>query len=330
MKRMKKGIAWLLSMGILTGAISMSVQAETRQISTVIEADGTIHTICTYDIGLTENSYYSVNRDDVYRRYDDLDSYVLNITCTDAAAFEEEFSELYNLYQREDGSYFVYEKEYDVPDIHIFMSGMTYDEVDAMRPAFQKSENVQTISIQRGYQYVEAYRFEATEAYWVCSETELSAEDFDWAVEMGYTIQKIETSDLLENTYTVTTINPADVGYWEGIYNFMLHCMDMPTVYAVDDCMIEQAIMRPIFYETVAVYNNAAESAGGDVNADGKVDITDAALILQHYAQHAASSIYAAAETDAMDVNGDGNIDIADATKVLEIYAQSAAGVTAS
>ncbi len=66
-----------------------------------------------------------------------------------------------------------------------------------------------------------------------------------------------------------------------------------------------------------------------DVNADGKTDITDATLILQHYAQSAAS-ISTASEIDTMDVNGDGNIDIADATKVLEIYAQRAVGLIVS
>ncbi|MBQ8688628.1 MAG: dockerin type I repeat-containing protein [Ruminococcus sp.] len=71
------------------------------------------------------------------------------------------------------------------------------------------------------------------------------------------------------------------------------------------------------------------ENVPGDVNADGTTDITDAVLILQHYAESAASGAAAASETN-MDVNRDGSITIDDATEVLGIYAQNAAGVTES
>ena len=67
----------------------------------------------------------------------------------------------------------------------------------------------------------------------------------------------------------------------------------------------------------------------GDVNADGTTDITDAVLILQHYAESAASGVSTASETN-MDVNGDGSIDLDDASAVLQIYAENAAGVDAS
>ena len=66
--------------------------------------------------------------------------------------------------------------------------------------------------------------------------------------------------------------------------------------------------------------------AFGDINADGTTDITDAVLILQHYAEIAASGASAAAETN-MDVNGDGSVDLDDAAAVLQIYAENAAGV---
>ena len=66
-----------------------------------------------------------------------------------------------------------------------------------------------------------------------------------------------------------------------------------------------------------------------DIDSSGTVDITDAVMILQHYAESAVSGAAAASETN-MDVNRDGSITIDDATEVLGIYAQNAAGVTES
>lgn len=66
-----------------------------------------------------------------------------------------------------------------------------------------------------------------------------------------------------------------------------------------------------------------------DINADGTTDITDAVLILQHYAEGAASGVAAEFETN-MDINGDSSVDLDDATEVLQIYAENAAGVSAS
>ena len=326
MKKMKKGIAGLLCAGMLMGVIPMHVQAETRQISTVIEADGTIHTSGNYSDGESISTYYTVDRSGLYRRFDYTNTYILNVTCTDADAFEAEFSEQYGLYQLEENQYAVALTGLN-QNLYMIGSGLTYGEAEAMVPSFLESSNVETVSIQYGYRIHENWMYETSDTVYVYSDSELNTESFDWATKMGYTLLELEDTG---NCYEVKMSAPSDVEHWEGIYTFMLHCMDMPTVYAVNDFMIEKALYVGLQYETVATYNNAAESAGGDVNADGKVDITDAALILQHYAQHAASSIYAAAETDAMDVNGDGSIDIADATKVLEIYAQSAAGVTAS
>lgn len=71
----------------------------------------------------------------------------------------------------------------------------------------------------------------------------------------------------------------------------------------------------------------------GDVNGDGKTDISDATAVLEYYAKNAAG-IEAGEFTDdqgyAADVNSDGIIDIADATKILEIYANNAAGIERS
>lgn len=69
----------------------------------------------------------------------------------------------------------------------------------------------------------------------------------------------------------------------------------------------------------------------GDVNNDGKVDISDATDVLRIYAESAASAdsselILKDASVNA-DVNGDGKVDIADATLVLETYANTAAGI---
>ena len=56
----------------------------------------------------------------------------------------------------------------------------------------------------------------------------------------------------------------------------------------------------------------------GDVNKDGKVNATDATLILQHYANIETK---VAVDNSVADVNKDGNVNATDATLVLQYYA---------
>lgn len=73
-----------------------------------------------------------------------------------------------------------------------------------------------------------------------------------------------------------------------------------------------------------------SEEKIGDVNNDGKVDITDATLILKYYANSLAGIPMDTSDTfikNYADVNDDRSIDISDATFVLKYYAMNIAGM---
>lgn len=68
----------------------------------------------------------------------------------------------------------------------------------------------------------------------------------------------------------------------------------------------------------------------GDVNQDGKIDISDATDVLNIYSRNAAGltiSGYKDVQLKAADVNENGNIDIQDASSILSYYSQYAAGL---
>jgi len=68
-----------------------------------------------------------------------------------------------------------------------------------------------------------------------------------------------------------------------------------------------------VFYDETKGYYNGSDTAKGDLNGDGKVDIADAVTVL---------NIMASGEDIAeADVNGDGKIDIADFVTILNIMA---------
>ncbi len=84
------------------------------------------------------------------------------------------------------------------------------------------------------------------------------------------------------------------------------------------------------FEEKVYTYVDGMDMYGlsvCDVDGNGVVEVSDAAVILSEYAQNAAG-IAAAAEVKSRDVNGDGVVDIEDATYVLELYAKNVAGLS--
>ena len=91
-------------------------------------------------------------------------------------------------------------------------------------------------------------------------------------------------------------------------------------------------------YETVTeieVLVTVQPPGKGDVNGDGLVNLTDASLVLQYYAQTAAGNDFAFHEEETenqemrfrADVDGDSAITISDASFVLKYYAQKAAGM---
>ena len=68
----------------------------------------------------------------------------------------------------------------------------------------------------------------------------------------------------------------------------------------------------------------------GDINSDGKIDLSDAETILALFADMAAgieSDNAAAMDKDAADTDLDGKIIIKDAAEVLDYYAQNSAGM---
>ncbi len=68
------------------------------------------------------------------------------------------------------------------------------------------------------------------------------------------------------------------------------------------------------------------EESSCDTDNSGEIEITDATVILESYANTAAG-IATASEENPMDVNGDGTVGIDDATFVLTVYAELAAGL---
>ncbi len=93
-------------------------------------------------------------------------------------------------------------------------------------------------------------------------------------------------------------------------------------------------------YETVSgieVILTVGGSMKGDVNLDGKVDITDASLVLKYYANTGAGLDYAFSEDESVnetmlssaDVDENGVISITDASYILTYYAYTGAGLEA-
>ncbi len=306
---------------LLTGILSANVNAEginEVSVRSVVFEDGTILTTIDAHNGNVESTYYTVNRNDAYRRYDSDKGYIINVCCKDAAVFENGISGKYSFYMLDDGSYAIGIDE----NSRFYYSGLAYDDVSAMVTEFLASENIVSVAVQKGYQRLDGQFLEMTQIIDVYSEAEITADDFKWAEDQGYSISSIEETEY--GYYEVTMSFPDDIEYWNGIYTFMLNCMDMQDVYAVKNSIIEKSIWVAPQYETVEMYTNTLT---GDADSSGTVDLDDAVLILQHYANTAAGISPASADTDLMDVNGSGTVDLDDAVEVLTIYAETAAGL---
>ena len=167
---------------------------------------------------------------------------------------------------------------------------------------------------------------------------------FDFWVK-GFAGSADELEKTVTDVYEYATIRAATV---EGNYQIKVCTQSDSTAedfFAVLDAVnamdsdFEVGVELENFDESVYVPSLSSESvnlltiiqkeAACDVDGSGTVDISDAVLILQHYAESAASGAATASETD-MDVDSDGSITIDDATEVLGIYAQNAAGVMGS
>lgn len=104
-----------------------------------------------------------------------------------------------------------------------------------------------------------------------------------------------------------------------------------PEMFAYDPDIPENAdgTYTIMLKEGVSVNLQGKDAVGdmltGDVDGNGNVDISDAALVLKVYAQNAAGFV---ADTDNSDIDGDGVITIEDAMAILTYYAMNAAGIT--
>ena len=58
-------------------------------------------------------------------------------------------------------------------------------------------------------------------------------------------------------------------------------------------------------------------AVAGDVNQDGKVNLTDAKLVMQHY--NGAKTLDSRQKENA-DVNGDGKVNLTDAKLIMKYY----------
>ncbi len=318
MKKGLKGMAVSVCIAISAGLMSFTANAAATIKSTVLE-DGTIHTRVCSDNGNTEDTYYTPERDDLYRRKDNDFTYLLNVTCNDNAEFEKMFSGVYGYTQLEDGSYDVYPSDVVY---YTFGTSLTLDTAETMAEELLKSPWVDAVAVQKGYQIYGASMFEAVPEFNVYSNEELSADDFAWASDIGYTIDAVTFKS--DDRYLIEATETDVANRWDGIYSFMLRCMDMPSVYAVSDFMIQNLLGIAYNFETVKVYTDSVELMC-DIDKNGVVEISDATAILQHYACSAAG-IATASETN-MDVNGDGAVGIDDATFVLTVYAELGAGL---
>ncbi len=111
-----------------------------------------------------------------------------------------------------------------------------------------------------------------------------------------------------------------------GCYNISF-TGSVPEGYAVPETIPVNIAASQEVQNLVVVLEKAF--AKGDVNADNTVNISDATLILTHYANTAASlsSGLTEAQLSAGDTDEDGSITITDATAILTYYAQTAAGL---
>ncbi len=67
----------------------------------------------------------------------------------------------------------------------------------------------------------------------------------------------------------------------------------------------------------ITIAEAEAQSAAGDVNQDGKVNLTDAKLVMQHY--NGAKMLNSQQKRNA-DANGDGKVNLTDAKLIMKFY----------
>lgn len=124
----------------------------------------------------------------------------------------------------------------------------------------------------------------------------------------------IKTDIRLSDCKPTLTADNSVVWYVSDNKRTMLYNLDP---FALENC-------NDTFIKASAPQNN------GDVDNNGTIDISDAALVLTYYAKQAAgiaAENFTSIQIKAADINMDGNADISDAAEILSIYALNAAEI---
>ncbi len=341
---MKKGMAFLLSGIIACSSICLqapTAKAVEKKIETEIAEDGTIYTyVKDYNIDglMYEYAYPAFEKDAYIGEYRNKDEdYVVRVTCKDAEAFTAAFSEQYHLTLLEDGI----DGDYVVTDINdsdykyaaysaFCGSTWTYAEADNAARTLMLSDTVQQVSIEKGYKRL-TWGLTFSKTFQVCSESALTEEDFAWMGDTCSIESMTETVGSHGYTYVIGLSNSG----WGIIRYFMKGCMEnIPSVYGVNNTVIQIALAIPYTYEVEKTYQSTGDYLG-DIDSDGTVSVEDAVSTLTYYAQQSAgleANLTQAADTEesaflAADVDGDGQITVEDAVAILTYYAKKSAGL---
>lgn len=350
---MKKTLAFLCGIGITCGCMPLQilpVAAYDVPASTVIAEDGTIYTYTSHNNGYCMEEYaYPVSDKDAYigECYDKDADYVVRVSCADAEAFITAFSEQYQLTLLDDGDYIVTDSSNaDYEYANYSDSEWTYTDADAVARSLICSDAVQKVSVEKGYRHLTRGNIvEFTDAYWVYTDTDtvLTEDDFAWLGEIAAVKDLAEIEELRDDNEIVyqLTLSKGNWGRndWDLLRYFMMGCMEMPSVHAVNNNVLRHGLAVMYTYETEKVYQSVNDYLG-DVDGDGNVSVEDAVAVLTYYARQSAgleakllqANVATVEETAflAADVDGDGQITVEDAVAILTYYAKQSAGLDAA
>lgn len=85
------------------------------------------------------------------------------------------------------------------------------------------------------------------------------------------------------------------------------------------------AIATPVAAATSSATSSSVIRQLGDVSGNGKIEASDAAMVLDYYAQLSTDSTISIPSKYLLDTNRDGKVTAYDATAILEYYASAAA-----
>lgn len=130
--------------------------------------------------------------------------------------------------------------------------------------------------------------------------------------------------DASEGKFSIQYASDVTVKDTEELLKIKLHVADDATIGKTTVCVTnmewsssDKKQKEEIEHRVPAPITIKADAAAGDVNGDGKVDLTDARLIMQHY--NGMDSLDSTQQFNA-DVNGDGKVNLTDVKLVMQYY----------